>query len=244
MHYRNVIFDLYGTLVDIRTDETLPALWSAMADWYRNHGAVCDAVELCEGYHTFVAREQARVRQALPGIAEIDIEIGNVFEALFREKGVRADNCLIAETALRFRRLSTLRLRLYEGVTELLDALRGQGRRIFLLTNAQRLFTMPELQALGLADRFDGISISSDSRICKPEAAFFRTVLDRYDLDPRRTLMVGNDGYADIGGARAVGLDGLYIHQAISPEVPADMDAVYRVMDGDVRKAAAWILAH
>ncbi len=32
--YRNCIFDLYGTLVDIHTDEVKPELWEKLALFY------------------------------------------------------------------------------------------------------------------------------------------------------------------------------------------------------------------
>lgn len=32
MRYPNCIFDLYGTLVDIHTDESRPEFWKKMAD--------------------------------------------------------------------------------------------------------------------------------------------------------------------------------------------------------------------
>ena len=34
MRYRNLIFDLYGTLVDIHTDEDAPLVWQKMALLY------------------------------------------------------------------------------------------------------------------------------------------------------------------------------------------------------------------
>ena len=39
MRYRDCIFDLYGTLVDIHTDEERPQLWEDLAAWYQEHGA-------------------------------------------------------------------------------------------------------------------------------------------------------------------------------------------------------------
>ena len=37
--YSNYIFDLYGTLVDIWTDEESPVLWEQMASLYSCYGA-------------------------------------------------------------------------------------------------------------------------------------------------------------------------------------------------------------
>ncbi len=38
-NYQNYIFDLYGTLLDIRTDEDDPLLWDRMAALYSCCGA-------------------------------------------------------------------------------------------------------------------------------------------------------------------------------------------------------------
>ncbi len=46
MKYQNCIFDLYGTLVDIHTDETSPQLWTRMAEAYRRSGALYRPGEL------------------------------------------------------------------------------------------------------------------------------------------------------------------------------------------------------
>ena len=48
--------------------------------------------------------------------------------------------------------------------------------------------------------------------------------------------MVGNDYISDIGGAADFGIDSLYIHQAISPDVDGELRSTYTVMDGDVYK--------
>jgi len=39
MKYENYIFDLYGTLVDIHTDEEDESLWKALAEYYGKYGA-------------------------------------------------------------------------------------------------------------------------------------------------------------------------------------------------------------
>ena len=38
LNYENYIFDLYGTLIDIHTDEGEQKLWKALAKYYRQNG--------------------------------------------------------------------------------------------------------------------------------------------------------------------------------------------------------------
>ena len=76
---------------------------------------------------------------------------------------------------------------------------------MFLLSNAQRLFTLPELEQLGLLPCFDDIFLSSDRGCKKPGPAFFHVPLARYALAPSDCLMVGNDPVCDVSGAAAAG---------------------------------------
>ena len=54
MRYQNCIFDLYGTLVDIHTDEMRPQLWEELAAWYRENGAAYMPDELKDAYFRII----------------------------------------------------------------------------------------------------------------------------------------------------------------------------------------------
>ncbi len=211
MRYDAYLFDLYGTLVDIRTDEDRPSLWRETAKLYAKNGAVYAPEELHARYRAACAAESA----AHPD-PDYEISIGRVFAALYRNRGVAPSDALIAETARRFRAASCARLRLYAGALPLLEALRARGR-VILLSNAQRLFTEPELKTLGLEDAFDAIYLSSDYAVKKPSPAFFALPLRDFGLLPERCIMIGNDPVCDVAGANRAGMDALFIRTAISP---------------------------
>ncbi len=221
MGYLDCIFDLYGTLVDIRTDERSPALWEAMAARYREHGAIYTPQALADAYFRAVRdMEQSEDRPADAHEAHPEIKLELVFQRLYRDKGVAADLDLAVETGQYFRRCSLDYIRLYDGARELLQALRDSGRRVWLLSNAQRIFTMYELEKLGLTGYFDGIYLSSDYGVKKPDARFFRALLTEQSIRPEHAVMVGNDGACDIDGAKALGLATVYIRSNISPREP------------------------
>ncbi len=216
--YDAFLLDLYGTLVDIHTDENQPSLWKRLAGFAVSQGAGWEAGALRRAYLTAVSEEEARLRArdaALPEAAP-EIDLARVFARLYAEKGVTASPALIAETALLFRRASTTRLRLYAGAKELLAALRGRGKAL-LLSNAQSLFTRPELESLGLAGAFDGIYLSSEAGCRKPDPRFYRLALEREELEAARCLMIGNDPICDGEGARRAGMDVWVIRSALSP---------------------------
>ena len=56
---KNYIFDLYGTLVDIRTDETASSLWKSMAYLFSMMGALYTPDILRRRYGELVEEETA-----------------------------------------------------------------------------------------------------------------------------------------------------------------------------------------
>ena len=220
------LLDLYGTLVDIHTDENQPSLWKRMAGFVLSRGADWEGKALRRAYLEGLRQEEERLRLRDRGLprAQGEIDLALVFARLYTEKGVRADAALIAETALAFRKASTTRLRLYAGAKELLAAL-GQRGRVILLSNAQSLFTRPELEMLGLTDCFDSIYLSSEAGFKKPDPRFYRLALDREGLKPKDCLMIGNDPICDGEGPRSVGIPAYVIRSGISPRgIPEGYD--------------------
>ena len=61
--YDNYIFDLYGTLVDIHTDESDTAIWEKLAMFYGYYGALYEAKELKERYETLVKSSEAELKK-------------------------------------------------------------------------------------------------------------------------------------------------------------------------------------
>lgn len=234
--FKNYLFDLYGTLIDINTDEWQKELWQKLSILYRYKGANYTPKEIAADYGKYVAEEKALVHKRHPEYTQIDIKIENVFNKLFNQKGVKATKEEIAEICTAFRCFSTVYIKLYDGVIDLLETLKSKGKGVFLLSNAQRGFTENELNMFDLKKYFDGIVISSDEECSKPDKHYYDILIERYNLNRNETIMVGNDYISDIKGAKEAGLKSLYIHQSISPKIKGKLLADYKVMDGDVYK--------
>jgi putative hydrolase of the HAD superfamily len=234
--YKNYIFDLYGTLIDINTDEWSAQLWKKMQILYGYRGAIYTFREIQKEYGILIDKEKKAVHRRHPEYKVIDIKLDKVFRALYTQKGVKPTKAEVMFTAEAFRCFSTKYIKLYDGVIDLLDTLKEKGRKIYLLSNAQRCFTENELKMLGLTDYFDGICISSDEECSKPDKKYFEILFDRYGLKKSESIMIGNDYLSDIGGAADFGIDSLYIHQSISPVIGGKLRSDYTIMDGDVFK--------
>ena len=221
-NYQNYIFDLYGTLLDIWTDEESPVLWEQMASLYSCCGADYTAEALKVAYHRIAVEEQEKLG-ALNGAQYPEIKLENVFLRLYKEapvkhraeiafRGKKEQALCLSMIANCFRSLSTRRFRLYPRVKDVLTAIRAQGRSIYLLSNAQRIFTMPELEKTGIVDFFDAIYISSDYGMAKPEAGFMEALLREQDLRPEDCVMIGNDWRSDMVVAAKCGVDGIFLN--------------------------------
>lgn len=218
--YDTCIFDLYGTLVDIHTEEEKNELWEKMGMFYGYYGAYYQPEELKITFRQLIAQLEAgqRVLREDAHEAHPEIPIEQVFLKLFEEKQITADLTLAVHAGQFFRVMSTEYIRLYDGTEEMLKALKQSGKKLYLLSNAQRIFTEYEMRALHIFHYFDGILISSEHGYKKPDLRFFEKLLDTYGISRSTAIMVGNDGICDIKGAKAAGLSTLYIRSNISPE--------------------------
>lgn len=216
MKYSNLIFDLYGTLVDIHT-EVDDLVWEKTALYFGFHGAHYTGPELEVAFDTALAQRNAQAGQSYECFPDIPCE--QIMAQLFRDKGVTANADALGFNAAQLNRICSIEyVKLYPHVLEALAQLRQAGCRLWLLSNAQRAFTAYELRHLGLDNAFDGIYISSDYGCRKPDIRFFRALLEEQGLDPAACLMIGNDRDTDIAGAKAAGLDTLYMHTQLTPQ--------------------------
>lgn len=238
--YDAVFFDLYGTLVDIRTDESSDGAWSALrAALADDHGITYpDDAALRRRFETLFDPVRAAATAARGEWAEPDLlpvyrgllrgsaavgETGGTGAAAGSGEFAADADVRARRLAWTFRRASTSLLCLYPGAARLLAELRTAGLRVVLVSNAQSCYTRPELDLLGLSDVFDRIVISSEEGVRKPSPEIFRRALEREGLRPERVVMVGNDTVADIAGARAAGIDGVYLRTAVSPQDDPDV---------------------
>ena len=222
MKYTDLIFDLYGTLVDIHTEEN-SLVWEKTAFFFGFYGARYTPEELQNSFRANLTAREAKAGQSYECFPDIPFE--EVMDDLFRLKGIDPAPLRLGIQAAQLFRISSLEyVKLYPHVPEALAELRQKGFRLWLLSNAQHVFTAYEIRYLGLEDAFDKIYISSDYQCRKPDVRFFRALLEEQGLDPEKCLMIGNDLHTDIGGAKNAGLDTLYMHTDLTPPDQREAD--------------------
>lgn len=79
---------------------------------------------------------------------------------------------------------------------EMLRRMRKNGFRIFMLSNTNPVMYLTWIdrafrqEGLTVNDYFDGIVVSFQELMCKPNVAIFETLMRRYGLKPSETLML------------------------------------------------------
>lgn len=96
---------------------------------------------------------------------------------------------------------------------EMLRRMRAAGYKIFMLSNTNPVMYLTWIdrafrqQGATVNDYFDGIVVSFQELMCKPNVVIFETLMRRYGLNPSETLMLddseNNCKAAVVAGARA-----------------------------------------
>ena len=205
----NFLFDLYGTLADIKTDEELQSLWFGFA-WLLGES---DVKKVKDEYHAICKKYlEARAHEF------VEFDLLRVFEEMLESRG--ASKSKANELAKEFRVLSRQKLRLFPCIIEILKGLKERGAGVYLVSNAQSCFTLDELDELVIKKLFDGILISSDAGVKKPSPEIFEIAFDKFSLKREECIYIGNDLHDDVLGASGAGLKTVYIETEQSGKYP------------------------
>ncbi len=238
--YKNFVFDVYGTLVDIHTNEHEEKTWEKMVQTLEFYGAKYTATELKEAYFSSC---ELQMIQGKANFNHPEVDVVEVFRHIFENKRIKVSKTLATHIAQEFRAFSTEYLRVYNGVMETLAKLRKAGKKLYILSNAQSCYTKPELIKLGLYKKFDGVIMSSDYKCAKPDAALFEILIKKYKLNKKETIFIGNDGINDVMGARNARIDCLWLKtNHTDPDVTPRFSPKYVITNGDFAEIANLLL--
>jgi HAD superfamily hydrolase (TIGR01662 family) len=116
---------------------------------------------------------------------------------------------------------------LYEDTVPVLQELRGRGIKIGLVSNSARdVREFARHHALAIDA---GISSFHHGKT-KPHASIFRAVLDLLEVPPQEALMVGDSIDDDIEGARALGMEALFLDRlGLKPDYAPRIESLYDI---------------
>ena len=205
--YDTCIFDLYGTLVDIHTEEEKNELWEKMGMFYGYYGAYYQPEELKITFRQLIAQLEAGQRGLREDAHEAhpEIPIEQVFLKLFEEKQITADLTLAVHAGQFFRVMSTEYIRLYDGTEEMLKALKDRGIHLAVLSNKPDRQTVKVVKEIFGDNIFDYAQGQKDGIRRKPEPDGVWYLMEQMQVSKEECLYIG-DSEVDAATGKNAGL--------------------------------------
>jgi len=145
------------------------------------------------------------------------------FYLTLREFGVD-DSALGAAMAAGFLEGITLKTYLFPYAREILVYLYPKYP-LYIITNGFEEVQFGKLKNSGLDRYFSSVITSEEAGVKKPASDIFLFALRKVNAEVSESLMIGDDLEVDIGGARKVGMDQLFVnHNSIAHPDPATFE--------------------
>jgi putative hydrolase of the HAD superfamily len=205
MNIKGILFDMYGTLLDVYTDEGNDELYRVLSNFLTYQGVSIGSGELRDEYFHLMKQQK---NDAAENFAEFDaVALWKTFLERRPPQNptqTKLEQLSVTQAEL-FRAASRYRLQRYPDETRVLKELHARFP-LGAVSDAQSIWLWPEIRALGIAPFFKSVAVSSDYGFRKPDPRLFNKTLNALRLNPDEVLFVGNDMYRDIHGAKELGV--------------------------------------
>jgi putative hydrolase of the HAD superfamily len=115
------------------------------------------------------------------------------------------------------RSLGRAQMRLFVDAEELLVYLSTTDIRVGVVTNGPADFQREKLDALGLSGCIDGVVVSGECGLAKPDAAVFGVALDQLGVAPADAWHIGDSLTTDVAGALSAGVFAVWVNRTGLP---------------------------
>lgn len=232
-----VLFDMGGTLEDIRVDDesrrssiqgVLDILHAHGVDLHADFEAVAQSINA--GWDRYGAYRDPRQRELKPE------EIwGSYVLADFGldEEAVRP----YAEELAHMWEITHYHRALRPRVREMLEGLKGMGMKLGVISNTASLYQVfAVLREYGIRDYFQDVTLSSVTGYRKPDPNIFLVSLNQIQSEPTNCAYVGDTLSRDVIGPIRMGFGATfhidsYLTRLKDTNVPADVKPTYSVQD-------------
>jgi len=199
MKYQAILFDLDGTLLPMNLDEFVQGYFGMLARRFPDYDPQVFFAALWKGTRAMMTNDGSMTNEKR-------------FWSVYSEAmGTAAQGT--EDVFLDFYATDFDGAKVFTGENPLakrmVELARQRAERVILATN-------PMFPPCGVATRlrwvdlqpsdFDYVTTFDNSSYCKPSAAYYQAICQRFALDPAKCLMVGNDLLEDGVGASQIGM--------------------------------------
>jgi putative hydrolase of the HAD superfamily len=196
-----ILFDLYGTLIDILTDESDLSVYETLSRYLRYHAVDIAPEQLKEEYFRGIKQSLRQSEESHP-----EADVHTVFSDIMQRYGNRSypGDCSAA-VAMLFRSLTIRRFGVFPGLYDALATL-SNNFRLALISDAQWVFAEPEMAMLGLDGFFEARLLSSRFGYKKPDTRLFSQAVEQLGVTPAESVYIGDNPSKDLVGAKKAGI--------------------------------------
>ena len=198
---KGIFFDLYGTLIDIDTDENDLRVYSTLSQYLAYHLVNISPEKLKETYFQEIRFYLSQSKESYP-----DVDLNKVFSDIMHQYGKRKyPRQVIVYTGMLFRSLTIRRLNVFAGLYDVLATLM-ENTGVAIISDAQWIFSLAEMEMFGLT-RFIKFSIlSSQVGFKKPDVRLFEMAMKKLSVQPAESVYIGDSPGKDLVGAKKAGM--------------------------------------
>lgn len=183
MKKNTVIFDLFQVLVSFN-----PAIF------YKRF--IPDEARYNDFMKTVITPEFDRLKDILPDLKQVEEAMIAKYPDFAPEIKAYPDN----EADMVEREIS--------GTLDIVQDLKNKGIKLYLLSNINADTIKWAKKVFHFWDLFDGLILSGEVNMAKPDIEIFRYLLHKYKIKPEQAVFV-DDNPANINAAKQAGIDGI-----------------------------------
>lgn len=197
-----LFFGFYGTLIDIRTDEHDPWVYSFLSQYLAYHSVHISPEELKEEYFGNIEEHFEQSQEEYP-----EVDVHKIFhDIMHRHSNNKSfDKSMVTDTALLFRSLTIRNFDLFPSLIDTLTRL-NKNFRMAIISDAQWVFAEPEIEILNLNRFFQFSILSSRYGFKKPDTRLFNLAMEKLAVKPEESVYISSITQRDLIGAKKAGM--------------------------------------
>jgi putative hydrolase of the HAD superfamily len=208
--YEHIFFDLDHTLWDFSANCT-----ETLTDLYERHQLIRLNIPLPDFITHYREINDSMWDDLHKGKVTIEQIRNHRFSLTFQRFGLDVSHVPVGMDE-QFIALCPTKANVFPHTHTILDYL-SNNYVLHILTNGFRETQRTKLKSAGLEHYFEHVIHADDSGFMKPDKRMFDYALKTAGIEVHQCIMIGDDLYADVLGAKNVGMDHVYVNRFNTP---------------------------